>query len=303
MTSEAVLARRALRPREVLQETAGRRVLLAEAPGGERYVVKQTDPARPGAKVERAFLRGVCDRTFTHLRLPRLVEEGEDYLVMEFVAREAHTGATILEREWSDDDVALWVGGLREFQAIELPAAPFTRRQKLAGSLYPVVRALDLWRRFGKRLPGGAARVLPGLLARNVAARASVRLVATHYDFHTYNYAFCTAEARMSLLDFEFSYYLGDPLWDLLYFLTQPETALDAWTFQRPLFRRFLASGRGEPALAARARLILLDQCLGRVVNVPEDAPRYATYFANAERLCDDRWFRRWFRGLASASS
>jgi hypothetical protein len=302
LTPDAVLARRSLRPRKVLQERAGRRVLLAEAPDGARFVLKQVDPGAAGTRVERAFLRSVRDRAFRFLRLPRLVDEGDDYLVTEFVAREARTGATILERRWSESDVALWVDALREFQEIEMPAAPFTRRQRLAGSLYPVVRALDLWRRFGARMPAGAARALPGLLARNIAARPSVRLVATHYDFHTYNYAFCTGEDRMSLLDFEFSYYLGDPLWDLLYFLTQPETPLDAWTFQPALFRRFL-EGRTEAALATRVRLILLVQCLGRALNLPGDSPRYATYFANAERLCDDRWFRRWFAALASASS
>jgi hypothetical protein len=277
-----------LRERAVLQEAAGKRVSVVEGDRGERLVLKRYPGPTRAARLERAFLRAAASRPLDSLEVPRVVADGDDFLLTGFVEREHQTRDTILERAWTAGDVRLWVRGLLEFQALPLPARLFSFRQRVLGWLYPVFRAAALWRDLPRR--GVAA----GLVARYVFARPFFRNVATHYDLQTHNYAFRIGARKMSLLDFEFSYCRGDPLFDLLYFVTIPVARLEEWTIQRDLVREFLAQWKGSRAgLRTRVRLILLVCNAGRRRAL--DAEEYRD---NVALLSDQARFRRWWQSL-----
>lgn len=262
--------------KQVLQEAAGKRVLLVEEPDGKQSVLK-----RPCARLEREFLRAVAGRAFRSLDFPRLLDEGDDFVRVAFLDREHHTRDSILERRWTPEDVRLWVDGLLEFQRIRLPARPFGAKRRVLGWMYPVFRALQMRAPLGPTLSYALARPF-------------FRNRTCHYDLQTYNYAFRVGARKMSLLDFEFSYYSGDPLFDLLYFCSIPTVRLEDWTFQKELVREFLRRSPQRCA-AARTRLILLVCQAARARFLPG---KRAAYTPNLALLRDRARFRAWFDAL-----
>ncbi len=202
--------------------------------------------------------------------------------LIDFCEREHQTRDTIQQRDWSDDDVRAFVRGLREFQEIAVRTLPFSRRHRLLGWAYPAFRLLSLDKR-------SAVLCLGYMLARPMWKNA-----LTHYDLHTFNYAF-TPDGRMSMLDFERMYASGDPLFDLLYFCTIPPVRMDAWTFQARLLREFLHEE--TPFARLRARVILLQCNLGRG-RYSGVAPE--VYEDNVALLRSGRRFRAWWRRITS---
>jgi len=232
---------------------------------------------------EREFLRRAPHDRLQSLALPRLRAVYADGYLIDYHEREHHTRDTIVDRAWGDEDVRRFVGGLREFQSIRVPRRAFSWRRRVLGWAYPAYRLFRLDRRTAL------------LCLRYVLARPCWRNVLTHYDLHTYNYAFA-ADGRMSMIDFERMYASGDPLYDLLYFCTIPPVRLEDWTFQRRLLRALLR--RRTPFARLRTRVILLQCNLGRLrASHTPSAP----YRDNVELLRDGRRYRSWWRAVTAS--
>ncbi|MDH3591368.1 MAG: hypothetical protein OER88_05790 [Planctomycetota bacterium] len=288
-----------LTPRETLRDSKRREVLLVVDPRGERFVLKRYRDRR-GAAQERAFLRSARTRPFRHLRVPRLVQEGDDFVVVEYVDREHATDRAGLARVWSPSDVRLWIDALLEFQGTWLPPHLFSRRQRFLGALYPVWRTAHLWMRFRSRLPKRLGALLPRILGAYVRVRPRFEGVQTHYDLDGSNYAFCRASRAMSMLDFELPYYRGDPLFDVIYQLTLCARPYEDWTVQSVLLseyvRRAARHGHRMVGLVPRIRLIAL-QCTLGCLCYHHAAADLRVHARNLELLLDARRFRRWLAG------
>ncbi len=282
--------------REVLRDTPRRNVVLMESDAGERFVLKRYRDAR-GAARERAFLRFGRGRGWRYLHVPRIVEEGDDFVLVEHVARETTNDRAGLERDWARGDVDLWVHALLEFQEAEFPWRAFTWRERIAGALYPAWRTMWLYRRFRTRLPRRLGRVLPALVAAYGIARLRFRGVTTHYDLHGENFAFARSARRMSMLDFELPYARGDPLFDVVYRLVLSATRFSEWTIEAELLRAYVrcAEKRGHAmvGLGARVRLIALQCTLGCML-YHDDRDEVDRHRANLQLLLRGAPLRRW---------
>ncbi len=269
-----VYARHNLRPVRLLQETDTHRVELVQDAEGQRQVLKTYRVPSRFLEIEQAFLRTCGDLSFEFLRIPKLIAAGHDYLVMSFVDRTHHTRDTIALHDWTDDDVALFGSGLCEFQQLTIERRLFTIKQRVMGFLYPVIR-LALTFRAGLRARALRLSDLPRLACLALCylvSRLTFRNVLTHYDLTTLNYAFAPGQ-RMSMLDFEFAYSSGDPMFDAIYYVTIPPVAVSAWTFQRSIVARCVDQAGSGFLAWNRAHLILIVCLLSRCLHFA-DCPR-----------------------------
>lgn len=287
----------------VLQETDSALVEKVRTPAGDVLVLKRYASPGPSFVIETAVLKLLNKCSFEALAVPRIVDIGERYLLMSFVAREVHTRDSILERDWQPGEVDVLCRAIQEFQSISLPSECFTFRQRWMGWAYPVCRAAltfgPLWR-MGVLKPG-QIRASMILALQYLMIRPLFRNVTTHYDLTTLNCAF-TPDKRVSILDFEFSYFKGDPLFDVLYFVTIPPQAIQDWNFQRDTVARYLKDANG-PCLAARCRFILLLCCLVRVAHFREQERERNEYLRSLEVLCSGKQFQSWWKTLTSCEN
>ena len=276
-----------------LQQGGESSAYLVTSRDGGRYVLKQFAGPTRNLEMERNFYERCRSRTFRFVHVPGLVESGHSHLLLEYVDRESHSRDSILTRNWTDEDVTLWVEGLLEFQDLLPDSRLFSVPRRMASVIYPVLRILRERRLFSFALREKAK--LGALILGYLLCRPAVRYVCTHFDLQTNNYAFMMKERRMSLLDFRFPYYLGDPYIDVLYYASIPTVPLNDWTFQSRLVRAFLErteSRRGyNTARKLRLRLILLMCNMARAVHLSADPQRRSVYEQNVRLLLDDRAF------------
>lgn len=276
--------------RTILQETEFQVVESYVSNDGERRVRKTYKRPNHSLQIEAAFLEATSKRAFRHLSLPTLIEKGERSLSMTFVERENQTRDSILERTWSRQDVRTLASAIRELQTVPLPRSRFSAKQRLMGLVYPVVKLLLI----------RAACVRQGIIGSRdywwlfqmavqyLFARAWVRNCTVHYDLTTLNCAFAP-DGRVSILDFEFPYYLGDSMFDACYFATIPPQSMANWTFQKQLIVECI--GHGEEFAQARCRLILTVCCLVRALFFGTGSRERSQYLESLEMLRNRRWF------------
>lgn len=268
--------------------------LLSDAQG-RKLVLKRYIAAFEQFEKERDFLLRGGHSSLRALYLPEVIESGEDFLLLEFVPREHLTRETVSTREWTDDDIDLWVKGLLEFQQLQPNRRVFSIRHQLAGLAYPVVRMV---KQLGLRGPTLSLRqklMIARLLFSYLAMRPFFRNLCTHYDLQTYNYTFMIERRRVSMLDYEFKYYLGDPYFDILYYVTIPPVRWSEWTFQRRLLIAFFSSMKGRRKVnvgrETRIRLILLGCNIGRHLYFDKDPEKQRVYADNIRDLLDNGSF------------
>jgi len=253
--------------------------------------------AKPGVQQrELDFYESASRQRYEHLLVPRLLQAGEGYAITAFVEREAHTLDSIVERTWTAADVDLWVRALLEFQETPMRRRHFPISKQVLGLAYPIFRMGALLRRLGPRMGAAARDRARGMMTSYAALRPRIRSVLVHYDLQTSNYTFAVGTRRMSILDFEFSYYKGDPLFDLAYYCTIPVVELGDWDFQRRLIARYVTLARARAGYLVgwerRLRLILLVCALTRYVHFIGDAARQEAYWRSAELVLSDEAYR-----------
>lgn len=253
-----------LRRLQTLQATASAVVSLLEDSTGSRFVLKEYLSTRSRMQRERDFLLNCRSQRLRYLRLPEVVGATDRQLLLEYVPREHLTRDDVLSRVWTQDEIGLWVCGLLELQRLSLEHRNFTLKERLIGFAYPVTRIVDQVKR-SRTLPAlstAAVLKISVLAARYLVTRLFFRNVLTHYDLQTLNYTFALDGQHMSLLDFEFAYYRGDPFFDVLYYLSIPPVRFRDWTFQKLLLREFLSRSAQKRRVnfgrRHRVRLILL---------------------------------------------
>ncbi len=281
----------------VLQETDTQRVEAIGGDDGERIVRKTYRRATRSFRIESEFLRVAGERRFQFLSLPTLLDAGDRWLTMTFVQREHQTRDSILRRDWTDANVVAFFGAVRELQQIPLPQSCFSVKQKVMGVNYPVSKLCLLHRRclnagiLGMNDSGWLAR----MLLQYTSARLMTRNCTVHYDLTTLNCAF-TPSGKLSILDFEFPYFGGDPLFDVCYFVTIPPVSITHWTFQAELIGQFIQ--HDLRFAKCRVRLILTVCCLVRALFFDASSQERQQYLRSLETLRDIGTFTHFFDQL-----
>ena len=111
-------------------------------------------------------------------------------------------------------------------------------------------------------------------------------------DLTTYNYAFSPG-GKMSILDFELAYYLGDPLFDAAYFVTIPPVRITDWSFQGEILRRLLDKYGNTCSQRQRLRLILILCCVVRYQYFKNEPVYREIYLQNIKTLIVRRTFNK----------
>ena len=290
-----------------LQESGESTVFLMQSRDGGRFVLKQFARPMRAFEMERDFYERCGERSFRFVHMPRLVESGTNHLLLEYVDRESHSRDSILTRNWTDEDVALWVDALLEFQGLRPDSRLFSVSRHLASLVYPVISILQQLIRESYGLSLRQKARLGALIGGYLLHRPAVRYVCTHYDLQTNNYAFMVNERRMSVLDFRFPYYLGDPYLDVLYYVSIPTVPLNEWTFQKRLVRRFLKQTAGRRGYDAgrkvRLRVLLLMCTMVRATHFASDPAKRCVYEQNLRLLLDDAEYDVFYRSLIEGTS
>lgn len=294
-----VIAKHGLTVEKTIYTGSVSKVYRVADPNGQKYVLKINEIDSSCIEREKKFYSVLKDLEFKYLCFPHVVDSDEKFLLMEYIPRTYYTRDSILEREWTDKDLNLWVNGLLEFQGLKLCRKSFPLKRKLVASVYPVFRISERLRKFQKPLGVAERMVIMRLTLAYLLARPFIRHVLTHYDCQTYNYTFCLNSNKMSILDFEFSYYLGDPLYDILYFITIPTVKIRDWTFQSNLLTCFLSKIQHRKGYCAglqnRLHLVLLLCNLSRFLHFSKDPVKQVPYWDNLKLLLDQKsWDLFW---------
>ena len=284
-----------LSPVETLQETESHRVELVRNSGGQRLVLKTYKVPSRMIDIELAVLRSLSNGQFEFLRIPELVAASDKCLVTSYVERSHYTRDTILHHAWTREDVTLFCSALREFQGQTVDQRLFTTKQRMMGVIYPVIRlALTLPAAF--RTGGLGLANMPQLALMVVwylIARLTFRNVLTHYDLTTLNYTFAP-DHRMSMLDFEFAYSSGDPMFDAIYYVTIPPIVMSDWTFQNEIVARQVCEAGGGLLAWNRARLILTVCLLSRYLFFANDRLQQSIVRDNVRNILSRSRFSAW---------
>lgn len=291
-----ILEERSLSVLEVLSQKERRGVYLVSDPTAAQPRILKVNKVFP-AKLRReaTFLRLAARQDLLQLKVPALYGEGEGWMLIERLDLTHYTRDTVLEKNWDREEVHRWIAALREFQEIPQPPADFSRKEKLKGALYPLVRMLEMRKAVNAGLTAGQRLRLGGMLLRYLLYRPFVRLVTTHYDLNTFNFTNEKGSDKLLMIDFEAGAFRGDSLYDLLYYLTLPTVSLEDWTFQRDLLSAWIGTfGKGERCLSARLRLLLVVLSLQRIQRFHDDPDKAQAYQRNFELLFDDRRYRQW---------
>lgn len=304
---EEIIDKYSLSIEKIIHRTYSKIVYLLVNKNGKRFVLKMYKRNSAKLKTEQQFLSRVNHVNYRYIRFPRLVEFGNNYVLVDYVEREHFTRDTIVDREWSADDVKLWVSGLIEFQRIEIPSNDFSFKQRVMGIIFPVCRILILLPKCRESIDLKAFGVIFKMALCYSLSRPFFRNVLTHYDLQTYNYTFMKNERKMSILDFELPRYRGDPLFDVLYYLSIPIMKLKDWTFQAAILTEYIKQVYGgawdSKSLLSRIRLILLVRNLSRYLGFINDTNKKMTYSENVRLLLNGESFYGWVSSILNLQS
>lgn len=296
-----------LRIEKILHSTGSKIIYFLVDKNGKRFVLKIHKNNNTNLKVEQMFLSRVKHFKYRYIQFPHLIEYGNSYILIDYIEREHFTRDTILEREWSIDDIRLWVSGLIEFQNIEIASKHFSVKQRLMGIIYPVCRIFILLPKCRKLIDLKALAVIFKITLNYFISRFFLKNTLTHYDLQTYNYTFMKNERKMSMLDFELSYYRGDPLFDVLYYISIPIKTFEDWTFQTALLKEYIRQVYGgtrcSRSLLYRIRLILLVSNLSRYLSFINDTNKKNIYSENIKLLVNGESFNRWVCSILNSDS
>ncbi|MFZ2055757.1 MAG: hypothetical protein WAU81_16335 [Candidatus Aminicenantales bacterium] len=305
----SILDQYLMRLEKTLQTTGFREVHLIADKNSKKHILKIYDLGSKRARlaslffqIEKYFLSSVAKLSFEHIQFPRLLGSGRNYLIIEFVEREVFTRESILDKKWSVEDTRLWVMALMEFQGIEMPGNLYPATRRLIGSLFPVVRLCQILPKCRRILSVRDFISVFIIVLSYIMVWRSIEKKLVHYELHTSHFAPMKGKQKMSLIDFELSYYKGDPLVDILYYISIPIKRFREWSFQKELLREYVklsfSGGVHLSELFYRIRLILL---MFHIVRYFEfvDVPNYReVYFENLSILLDKKRFRQFYEDI-----
>jgi len=206
---------------------------------------------------EKEFIKAANNHNLEYLKVPKLYNSGESYILIEYVDRMHTTRDTIIDYDWTKDKINLWTNGLLEFQSLDTPKKCFSLTKRTISRLFPIIRFLQLIKYTHFRFTNSNRLVL-SLIIKYFFQIFNIKLVTTHYDLQTYNYCF-SYDNIMSLIDYEFSHYRGDPFYDIIYYISIPIVLIHDWTFQFQLLKSFVNNGEFKINISSsRLRFLLL---------------------------------------------
>ncbi len=287
-----------LRIEKILHSTGSKIIYYLVDKNGKRFVLKFNKHNKTKLRTEQKFLTRIKNLPFRYVRFPQLIEYGTNHILIDYIEREHWTRETILEKKWSYNEIQLWVSGLREFQNVDMPRNHFSLKQRLMGFIYPVFRVFILLPKCRKLISFRALGVILKLTLSYSLSRFFFKNTLTHYDLQMYNYTFMNNEKKMSMIDFEMPYYGGDPLFDVLYYISIPIRKFEDWTFQIDLLKEYIKQeyegAWHSKSLLCRMRLILLVSNLSRYLGFINDGDKKKIYSENIRILLDSKSFSRW---------
>jgi len=283
---------------QTLQESAYKRVELLKDSTGQKAVLKYCKQACPTLKLETQVLQIVSAQSYEYLEFPKYIDSATDFIMMSFIERENHSRETILQRPWAKADIDTLHNGLEEFKTLDIPKSAYSIKQRVMGSCYPSIKALLIMPALLQRRLLNFIQILKllGLALRYALIRPGIRQVTTHYDMTTLNCAFA-ANKKLSILDLELGYALGDPYFDMCYFLTIPPQAIDEWEFQKSVLKKAL-SLKPSSTEQFRFRFLFLLCVLVRLRHFPDGTWEQDNYRRSSELLLHPRKFKQWFETL-----
>lgn len=306
-----LLERHSLTAEKVLHAPEKKIIYLLKDKNQHKYVLKiydtQSQILKQNLQSEIKFLKRINSVDFKYIQFPRIIDNGENYLLMSYIEREHTHRSTVLNRKWSDDDIKLWVAGLVEFQNVKVLSSDFTLKKRVLGFMYPVYRMFTLIPKCRNLIDWKAFLTISKLSLLYICTRLYFRNVLTHYDLHTYNFSFVKNERKMSMLDFEKLYYLGDFLYDILCYITIPIQKMKDWTFQTDLLNEFIKQKPEQSkhlrSLLLRIRFILLVRNFSRYLNFLNDSDKKAVYSENVKLLLNGKSYYDWVSSALNLQS
>lgn len=302
-----IIEKHSLGIEKIIRETDAKVLYLLTDKNGSKFILKFYKYNNSDLRTEKRLLSRVKLLKCSYITFPRLIDSGKNFILEDYIERELWTRDTILEKDWTADDIELWVSGLREFQNINLPGRLFSIKQRLMGLIYPVYRIFILTLKCRRLINLRAFGTILKLTFNYTLHRLFLKNALTHYDLQTTNYTFMKNEYKMSMIDFELPYFGGDPLFDVLYYISIPTKTLADWTFQKEIFREYIKqeyeNKYDSKSLMNRTRLILLVCNLSRYLSFINDAEKNTIYSENINLLLNGESFNRWYSFISNPAS
>jgi hypothetical protein len=284
----------------ILQNSQRKVVYLMENKNLNKYVLKIFKYYDRNIKKEISFLKNVGNLDFRYICFPKLIESDRNYLLLEYHDRKYFTRDTILKKKWLPGDILIWVSGLIEFQNIPTSSKYYLLKERIKGFFYPIY---IFYTRLFRFYPIIGIKGLLGAFKLTLYYfyfRLFIKNVNTHYDLQTYNYTFLENEKKMSMLDFEMGAYKGDPLYDVVYYISIPVQGISQWTFQLDLLQKYIKetgmTHRFSRGLFHRLRLIILVCNLCFYLQFLDDNLKKKVYLDNINFILSGSKFKTWYR-------
>jgi hypothetical protein len=297
---DKIQQKHSLKKVSVLQNSQRKVVYLMENENLGKYVLKIFRVYDRNIKKEIIFLKTVSNLDFRYICFPKLIESDRNYLLLEYHDRKYFTRDTILKKKWLPVDILIWVSGLIEFQNIPTSYKIFSPKERIKGFIYPIyifcTRLFRFYHIIGIKGLLGAFK----LALYYFYFSLYIKNVNTHYDLQTYNYTFLENEKKMSMLDFEMGAYKGDPLYDVVYYISIPVQGISQWTFQLDLLQKYIKETkmihRFSKGLFHRLRFIILVCNLCFYLHFLKDNLKKKVYLDNINFILSDSKFKTWYR-------
>lgn len=295
---QQLLERNDFRLVTILSDKSQSGVFVVSVPNSKDLFILKVNKLTP-AKLQRevGFLKAASNRSFDFLKLPKVIRDGNNWMLMEKLQLTTYSRDSILEKKWSDDEVSKWVHALKEFQHLPQQSDRFTLKEKLKGYFYPLLRLFQIRKDLLKYLNKSQLFSL-GLMAMGyLLKRPFHSSVTTHYDFNTTNFTEEVGTGKMCMIDFEAGAYKGDANYDLLYYLSIPTVSLKDWTFQRLILKKwFDQQGEHMSFSKSRIRFLMILMHFQRILRFRDDKAKAKVYLNDLPFLFDKTQFYPWLR-------
>ena len=298
LTTKEILDKYSLNIEKEIKTTEFKKVLLLNDNKNNKYILKiyLANIYREGREIEKNFLLAVKDKKFKSLIFPNIIDYGDNYLLMDYLHIYEYDKDAIINRKWSNDDIKLFISGLIEFQDIQISSEYLSFKKKVFGFLFPPLKLITLLNNT-KLFNLISLLILVKLIIFYILSIPFLKYTVTHHDLQRSNVTFHKRARKISIMDFESLYYLGDPFLDILHYLTTASYKLEDWNFQLKILREYIRTinqnGSYIPLLSNRIRIILLVYNYNYYFTV-RNIKLKNIYFKNILFLLSNKNFNKW---------
>ncbi len=299
---QAIFQRYHLSVEEIKSSKDNRRVYLVRDLNDQSLKILKINLAFP-KKLEREyqFLQTAASFNFNSLKTPTVFAYDTSFILMEFLDCVKYNRDTILEKNWTVNEVNKFLLALQEFQSIPQKSDGFSWYEKLKGQQYPLLRGLEMHKQIRSILSSVQLLKLIILLKKYFFTRMFFGNVTTHYDFNTFNFTNQVQSEKMTLIDFEMGAFKGDSLYDLLYYISLPTTDLNQWTFQNSLLKGWIKDKfQDNTFVKTRVRVLLCIISFQRIRRFDGEPEKAAIYHKNLKLLLNSNSFNDWYYTIHS---